>query len=485
MTAGNQCGKSLTNLRLCTLLNTDLSTRKRLIKKKPLDKPLLTWYLLPGRQLIQRFFDNKWSMYLPQGEYKTNKATGWWLRKTTDGFPNYIEWVNGNRCYFFPYTSSPSLLQSDSVDAIFIDEEIQYPLFEELKARLNATGGILRGVFTHTQKKFSPEWYQVVERVGLPDEKMKEAFKKRVTLYDCLKFPDGTKGHYTIDEIKKIEDSCVTEAEKLARVYGHYVRYDDILFKSFSRKKNIITMKEPPPKDWIRYVGVDYGTGSRKSYSKCHPSAIMFLAVSPDYKEGVFYKCWRGDHQETTISDVVDKLEALMYREPNIKRIFYDHSARALYLEAARSKIYMKPAGKSRTEGFQFMEKLFKNGQLKIGLMEGDVEQQRQMKKFIYEVQTLSEEEMLVNPRNKKGDDLTDAGVYVVFPYIPWVIVKQSSKTIDKKDDKDSTSKVEYTVSYEKEREEAHRLFEENQRRASRGSMIENDMIEVGGDYWI
>jgi hypothetical protein len=243
-------------------------------------------------------------------------------------------------------------------------------------------------------------WRQTIEVRGR-NEKFPEAFKKQVTMYDCLYYEDGTRSHWTKERIRRIEQSCKSQQEVQRRVYGRFVQDTGLKYPSFSRDLHVIPAFEVD-KTWVVYAGVDVGSGGDN-----HPSAITFVAVRPDFQFGVVFRGWRGSNETTTASDVVERfLELRVGLNPVAQ--YYDFSSRDFFTIASRVGLSFSPAEKSHEIGEQLINVLFKNNMLKIM---DDVE----LEPLATELATLSHS----TSKTKAKDDFIDSLRYAV-ARIPW-----------------------------------------------------------------
>jgi hypothetical protein len=336
--------------------------------------------------------------------------------------------------YFKTYEQDVQHLQTSTVYAVFCDEELPYELFGELRARLTATNGYYHQVFTATLGQ--DEWRRTIEPESESEELFRGAFKKQVSLYDCLKYKDGSKSFWTLERIKEIELQCVTEAEVQKRVYGRFVVAGGLKCEGFSRTRNVVE-KFPVPSDWAIYTGVDIGSGGENN----HPAAITLVAVRPDYKLGVVFKGWRGDGISTATSDILLKHEELCtYEVPNqsgemIKFHMrptlqsYDWQSKDFFIIASRAGVAFTPALKGKEHGENLLNTLFKLEMLVI--FEGDPE----LSKLIVELSSLKKD----TPKTRAKDDFFDSLKYCIVP-IPWdfdgvagQIIQQEVKSEDKR----------------------------------------------------
>lgn len=281
------------------------------------------------------------------------------------------------------------------------DEECPVEFMPELQARLRATDGYMRGVFTATIGQ--EYWRRVMEPKNPEEELYPNAFKRQVSLYDSQKYVDGRPSRWTDQRIKQIINECPTDAEVQRRVFGRFVKSEGLKVESFDLERN--TCKQLPiPKSWGIYGGVDPGSGGKSG----HPAAILFVAVRPDYKEGIFFRAWRGDGIATANTDILQKYREMKHGLLIMAQV-YDYKDKDFQLTAQASGETFLPAKKQRDEGFGLLNSLFKTGMLKI--QRGDSE----LEKLITEIQSLS----ALTDKRKAMDDLIDCARYLSME-IPW-----------------------------------------------------------------
>lgn len=345
--AANQIGKSSVQIRKAIHWATEPTLWPKLWSRSPQQ----FWYLYPDRALALVEVLHKWEReFLPRGKYKDHPQYGWRLDKDRDHV-KALHFNTGVSLYFKTYSQNPQSLQAGTVWAIFCDEELPENLYDELNLRRAANDGYYHMVFTATLGQ--ELWRRTVEETG-DKERFKGAFKRQISMYDCLYYEDGTPSHWTVNRIKRLEASCKSQAEVDRRIYGRFVKDEDLKYPSFDRSLNVQTAK-PIPADWIVYAGIDIGGGGTS-----HPSAISFVAVSPDYTQGRVFRGWRGDNIVTTASDVLAKYIELS-RGLNVAAVYYDFSAKDFGTIAARAGISVNPAEKSHAIGEQTLNVLFKN----------------------------------------------------------------------------------------------------------------------------
>lgn len=314
--------------------------------------------------------------------------------------------------------------------AIFADEELPIHLFDELKFRTSATDGQFHMVFTATLGQY--EWECAMEKIGEPEELFKrDSCKIQVSLYDCLEYEDGSKTPWTRERIQKRIDSCSSEAEVQKRIFGRFVQTGAFKYNQFLSEDNLLDKWVFNPKYHI-YSATDPGSGGKKG----HPTGISFLAVSPDYTEGVIFMGWRGDGVTTTQADALAQYIRVRGKL-NVSSQYYDYHARDFYTIAERKGEVFEMAEKSHEIGEPILKSLLKFNALKIvtgELLEMEPYQcefeQGELLKLLSEFRTLKDE---TDKRSAK-DDLIDTVRYNCAK-VPWdweKIMGEKKKVVQK-----------------------------------------------------
>lgn len=400
--SANQVGKSSVAIRK----NIRLATEPNLWKKfwpglLPGTKPNLFWYFYPTMPVANTEFETKWEpLFLPRGEFKKHPQFGW-EADYEKGLISRIRFNSGVQLQFKAYSQKVKDLQTASVYHCTVDEELPIDFLPEIKARLNATDGLFLMVFTATLGQ--PYWQMAMEPSVKAEEKMPNALKIQVSLYDSKFFDDGTPSHWTDKKINKAIANCPTEAEIQRRVYGRFVKASGLLYESFTIEHNMCDPTQIP-KDWVVFTGVDPGSGGQSG----HPAAIIFVAASPDFKQGRIFRGWRGDGIPTASSDILDIYRGL--KKGTIPAAAaYDYASADFFTVATRMGEPFMPANKKRDVGIGLMNTLFKLKMLKIHRDDPELE------KLVQELCTLGVDD---NKRNTT-DDLSDAARYAI-TMVPW-----------------------------------------------------------------
>lgn len=395
--AANQVSKSSTQIRKCI----EWAGNKELWPKLwPTHTPNAFWYFYPTFDVATSEFTLKWLQFLPRGEFKSDPEYGWeaiFERKQI----KQIVFNSGITVYFKAYSQKIEDLQAGTVFALFADEEMPIDFLAELQFRLVAVGGYFHMVFTATLGQ--DYWRRVIQPEGSDEELHMHAFKKQISMYDCLYYEDGTPSHWSVEKIRRIEQRCGTRSEADRRVHGKFVVSGGLKFESFDREKNTVE-SHPLPKDWFVYAGVDCGSGGEKG----HPAAIVFVAVAPNYRQARVFMAWRGDYQVTTALDIFEKyLEMRGNLRPVVSS--YDTAAKDFYTIATSRGESFVPADKRQDKGTDMLNSLFKNEVLKV--QRGDPERE----KLIVELSSV----LKTTPKTVSRDDLCDALRYCLMP-VPW-----------------------------------------------------------------
>lgn len=360
LTAANQIGKSTIQIKRTIEWATNKTLWRELWPKLgPNDVPNLFWYFYPSKPLATVEFKTKWMPLLPRGEYKNHPVYGW-KETYKNGLIDTLQFNSGVLVVFKVYAQDASDLQAGTVYNVACDEELPYELYGELSARTQACDGYFSMVFTATLGQ--EHWRKAMEPREDEQPLYPRAWKRQISLYDCMFYEDGSQGQYDQDKINSAIARCGTQNEILKRVHGKFVVAGGRVYESFD-EATMMKDPHPIPKGWRRYAGIDSGSGdpgNGENQDKTDPAAIIFVAVSPDYRQARVYKAWRGDDQLTTSSDIVNKyLEMRGY--DNIEMTTYDYSDKDLHTIATRMGLGFVRADKARDRGEGILNTLFKN----------------------------------------------------------------------------------------------------------------------------
>jgi phage terminase large subunit-like protein len=440
LTAANQIGKSTIQIRrvIELAMNQDLWAK---FWPKPVaagKKPNLFWYMYPSKEVATLEFRTKWEPLLPQGDYKEHPVYGW-KHKEKNGNIEYIQFASGVIIVFKVYEQDAQNLQTATVWYVAGDEEMPADLYPEVSARTQAVDGLMSMVFTATLgQEF---WRLAMEPLPREPESFPGAFKRQVSMYDCMVYEDGTPGQYDEDKINRAIARCGTPDEVLRRVFGKFVKSTGRRFAAFSAGSNLGAAL-PIPHNWLRYCGIDSGSGGEsdaESKEKADPAAIVFVAVSPDYKMGYVYKAWRGDNELTTSADIVMKYLEMRGQE-KVELTVYDYADKDLHTIATRMGEGFVRADKGHDRGDGILNTLFKNKLLYL-FNEGEIP------KLVQELLSLKA------GARRMMDHLCDALRYVCAA-IPWDFSQIGAQPVVEPKDKVPTPEEKAAIELRRRRGE-------------------------------
>lgn len=468
--AANQVSKSSSAIRK----NIEWACNKDLWPKIfPRRQPILFYYFLPSSDVATVEFETKWvPEFLPRGAMKDHPTYGW-TAEYEGGSIKSIIFRSGVTLYFKSYGQKVINLQTATVDMITADEEIPEDLVDELLARLVATDGYFNMVFTATIGQ--PLWYRAMECVGTPEETFKHAWKKTISMLDCQVYEDGTEGAWPLARIQRRIQMCTSEAEIQRRVHGRFVRDEGRRYSAFAIDKNLAPQTEVP-KTWKYYAGVDIGSGGVQRSA----GSIAIIAVNPENTSCRLVRSWRGDVEETTVADIINRY--LKLKEGiRIEQAAYDHGSREFALISGRLGVPFVPADKNHDSGIQIMNSLFKQRALMI---DEDVYDNG---KLVVELQTVP---MQKTTNRKYKDDLSDALRYAV-KLVPWDFEKIGFTPPEEDGRKSNGKNLDFSIPHASWTEAEHLAWQMKMRRGEikedrgeEGEFYLEDMIEAWNDEY-
>ena len=430
--AANQIGKS--TIQICDRI--DIATSPNLWPKlwpeqfrvNPQIRPY-SWYLYPNQDTVMTEFREKWvPMYLPRNEFKDHEIFGW-KEVITNKVLKYLEFNSGYKVYFKTYNQNVHDLQSGTVFAIDCDEETPEDLLPELQARLFATDGYFSQAFTATLGQ--DFWYRVIERRGEVDEIWPDAFKMQISMYDCLKYVDGSPTVWTPQRIAQVEKNCKNKNEVKRRVYGRFVKDSGLKYPTFERERNLKpypTMAngkyyKGAPKGWSVYGAADYGSGGDDG----HPSAYIFMALSPCMTKIRAFRGRRLDGVETTAGDLYNFYIADAGKM-DIASESYDFAAKDFGTIANRAGRPFNKAKKDHELGELALNTALQTGMLVLYFDPNDPLDE--MLKLAREFESL----LVSTPKKTAKDDFIDAAMYCIMEMpIDWDKVLNGEETRSEK----------------------------------------------------
>ena len=225
------------------------------------------WYFYPNGKTATEEFRTKWRENLPTGPLKDHPQYGWQEPNYSKKIIQDFTFNNGVKVIFCTYEQQVSNLQSGTVYGICFDEELPFEFLSEIIARLTATNGKLRGVFTATKGQL--HWRKAIEGKGKTFETHKDALKIQVGLKDCQYYDDGTPSKWTDKEIAKRRAKYPTLRDQKIRIDGKFAVADGLMYEAFDHEKNTCEIRPIPP-SWEIYGGVDTGSGGTEGSQSSH-----------------------------------------------------------------------------------------------------------------------------------------------------------------------------------------------------------------------
>lgn len=386
LTAASQIGKSSILIRSHINWATDKALWPKLWKTPPIQ----FWYLYPDYGTATREFETKWvPEFLPRGKMKDDPVFGWKAEYEKKEI-KALRWNSGLITYFLAYAQMTKAMQASSVSRIDADEEIPVEHVTELRFRLIAKGGYFRAGFTAT---LSQEFWRLVMEEKGEHEEWKEASKTQVTLFECRKYEDGTDSIWTEEKIQRAISACTTKKEYDRRILGKFVKSDNLRYPNFQRIKHVKKSVDIPSRDWLRYCGVDIGSGGERG----HSAAITFIAVRPDFQFARVYRHWNSGKTITSSGDIF-QMFLQMRGSDRLVGQFYDHSSVEFGTIATRAHESFIRAEKGRLLGDNILNTLFAKDMMVIDDLD-------ECQPLVLEIESLTGEEK----KQSADDDSVDS----------------------------------------------------------------------------
>jgi phage terminase large subunit-like protein len=396
LTAANQIGKSSIQLLRCI----NQSCRQDLWPYWfPNLNPKSFLYLYPEAKLATQEWHEKWvKEYMARGKMKDDPRFGW-HENYDKKFIESVKFASGVTVYFRNYSQSPQSLQASTADAVFLDEETPQAHYDELMVRTQARQAIGSGyvsmVFTATLGQ--PYLYQCMEMQGLPEETFKKAWKRQVSAFDCLRYVDGSPSKvWTRDYIEnELIPKYRSDSEVQKRIYGRFVKTTGLLISEFDMIENIEHSSVTDTKGWNLYAGIDFGCGGEWG----HSSAIVIIAVDPNYVNARVVTSWSSKKQRMTQADLLSQYRFMAEGRDII--CYADWAATDFFEYANREGLPINKAEKSHLIGVNLLNMVFRERQLKIVTGDGVGDNDY----LVQELMSVAED----TPKPKRRDDMVDA----------------------------------------------------------------------------
>ena len=438
LTAANQCGKSTIQIRKYIDFCTRPDLWRKLFPAKfevdPNAKPFL-WYLYPNQDTVMQEFDEKWEKeFMPRGEFKDHPIYGW-RKVIKNKVLKAIQFNSGAAIYFKTYSQDTADLQAGTCWIIGCDEELPINHYSELIARLFASDGYFSMVFTATLGQ--DFWRRAIEPTKNEKEELVGTWKRQISVYDCMHYEDGTDSHWTEERIQRNISKCKSKSEVLRRIFGKFVKDDNIMYHCFDKDSHYVPYpvqngKEyrGVPKGWEVYSGVDIGGGGDS-----HPASFTFISVNKERTKVRVFKGKRLDGiGNTTALDVLMHYQSVrdgMKLKPVSQA--YDWQAKDFKTLADRAGEPFMPANKDRDSGIDIINSLFKYNILKIYQCD-------EHDKLVGELESLSG---TTNKSNAKDDFIDSMRYAIMSAPIDWAkIIEEIEAGKLSVGDNDDTKKV-------------------------------------------
>jgi hypothetical protein len=396
LTAANQIGKSTVHILRAINQATRMDLWPYWFPKK---RPTTMIYCYPDAKLGTTEFEEKWEkIYLPKDRMKNDARYGWRSYYDARGFIESIVFNSGVTIYFRYYSQKPSTLQAHSIDAVFLDEECPEEHYDELMVRTQSTqamgSGFVSMVFTATLCQ--QYLYHTMECQGLESELFKDAWKRQISVFDCMTHTDGTPSEIWTDDYinNKLIPRYRNQREINRRIMGRFVKDSALLHQEFDAVSNTEVAGATNMDGWKTYVGIDFGTGGENG----HSSSIAVCKVDPTYTQVRVIRVWYSKRKRMTQSDLLLRYKDIA-SELGTHWCFADSAATDFFTLAAREGIRIEMAEKSHEIGINLLNNLFKSKQLKI------VHPLYHSSHLILELQTIGCD----TKKNKRIDDAADA----------------------------------------------------------------------------
>ncbi|MCT4641591.1 MAG: hypothetical protein N4A33_04785 [Bacteriovoracaceae bacterium] len=406
LTAANQTGKTFSMMLKAFKMSADVEWRE---KQWGDNQPRMGWYILPDQKTIDDNFYTKWEPdILPRGEKKKKGKYRWQLVKSGGHVRGIYFPETQFTLSFVSFGASASNLQSRTLGFVIFDEEPkELHKIAEIETRTLAYNDPVTGDpvsiivygFTPTighdrfrrifsfndpnffnnipediKEKYFEDGYLVNPRNEKDEieKKSKLIWKRRVSMFDCIKFRSGKPGRLTVSRIRQFIQAQPNARSIMIRVFGSFEKDDDggLVYSAFNRMIHLQPYHDVFHHENVNTgfytAGIDYGSGTN------HQSSIVISWISPDYKAVRIYKMWKGAKGVPTTADDVIKKYVEMTRGIQIKFPFYDWAAADLREIAFRMGITLHKAQKNVELGTNLMNTLFKNNMIKILVRPGD-----------------------------------------------------------------------------------------------------------------
>ena len=248
---------------------------------------------------------------------------------------NYIELKNGSLIGFKNVETGREKFQGTSKDYIWFDEEPPRDVYDECKARVIDTDGIIMGTMTPL-KGFTWVYTDILQ------DSYKEGSKKIVINASMRDNP------YLSTSVVMDYEGSLDEKQKRMRVGGEFVMHEGLIYDEFRLDMHLCDRFDIPS-DWPIIAGIDFGSN--------HPTAMSVMTgvddtwfVIEEYKMG-------GADIETHAGNMLAILAGYFGQ---VKKVVGDPSAKILITEYGKYGLYIQKAKNDVHSGINRVKVLLK-----------------------------------------------------------------------------------------------------------------------------
>ena len=277
---------------------------------------------------IEKIILPKIKQWIPEKYLIDGKWDKSWLEKSRTLTLN-----NGSKIEFMSALQDREKFQGTSRDGLWIDEEIDKPIYQECQMRLLDRGG--RTILTLTPVN-GMTW--VYDEIYL---------KKNDPAIDVITVSTYENPHIDPAEIKILADN-MTEDEKRIRLNGEFISLQGLVYKDFTDGPPLVIPPFSIPDGWTNYIGIDPHLRT--------PTAVLFAACD---REGDLY-CYDEIFSDDLISGISEQINKKVPFEKKFSVVIDPSSGQpnpvsgvSIKDEFARFGIHARNAKKKRACGYQ------------------------------------------------------------------------------------------------------------------------------------
>lgn len=209
------------------------------------------------------------------------------MRRSAPEIPSAVLFKNGSEMHFKSADSGPSKFAGADLDWLLIDEEIEYRIVEECRARLLDRGGLLSVSLTPVSRM---QWVADLESERDPDGNLSTKVV-RASMRDAMQAG--------ILDKRAVESFLANLPERQRRVRedGDFAALEGMVYPDFRRDTHCLRPKNgglydakgnwvyswPLPSDWRRFAAMDFGFTV--------PSALLVAVEDPYTGHFVVERC--------------------------------------------------------------------------------------------------------------------------------------------------------------------------------------------------